>query len=72
MEIRVTKVEPPGPDDGQELPVVHFKGVSRSMHSNWDPNANSGIRGMSLSAKSPIPFNSVSVMGTNSIQVRSD
>jgi len=45
MELHATKIEPPGEDDGQSLPVVHFKGTSRSMHQSWDPNANSNIRG---------------------------
>lgn len=46
MEIRATKSEPPGPDDGQELPVIHFEGVSKSsMNTSWDPNANSTISG---------------------------
>ncbi|KAK4993389.1 hypothetical protein LTR66_006024 [Elasticomyces elasticus] len=45
MKLRVTKIVPPGEDDGQALPVVYFKGTSRSLHSQWDPNANSGIRG---------------------------
>jgi hypothetical protein len=45
MKISVTKIEPPGPEDGQALPVVHFKGVSRSLDGNWDENANSDIRG---------------------------
>ena len=45
MKVRVTKFEKPGPKDGQDLPVVHFAGVSRSMHSAWDPNANSKLRG---------------------------
>ncbi|KAK6344576.1 hypothetical protein TWF718_006536 [Orbilia javanica] len=27
LGISVTKIEPPGPNDGQGLPVVHFKGV---------------------------------------------
>ncbi|RFU35017.1 hypothetical protein B7463_g1330, partial [Scytalidium lignicola] len=45
MELEVTKIEPPGEEDGQDLPVVHFKGVCRSMHTSWDPNANSAIRG---------------------------
>jgi hypothetical protein len=45
MKIRVTKLEKPGEDDGQELPVVRFSGTSRSMHSAWDPNANSKLRG---------------------------
>lgn len=45
MELRVSKIEPPGPDDGQDLPIVYFVGISKSVHQNWDPNANSGIRG---------------------------
>ncbi|KAK6339992.1 hypothetical protein TWF730_001768 [Orbilia blumenaviensis] len=45
LGINVTKIEPPGPDDGQALPVVHFKGVSRLMHAFWDPNANSALTG---------------------------
>ncbi|CAM1511555.1 Fc.00g090680.m01.CDS01 [Cosmosporella sp. VM-42] len=45
MKVRVTSIEPPGPDDGQELPVVHFKGVSRSLDDLVDDNANSGLRG---------------------------
>lgn len=46
LKLRVTKVEPPGEDDGQDLPVVTFRGTSYSLHSSWDPNANSKIRGM--------------------------
>nr|POE71897.1 hypothetical protein CFP56_11773 [Quercus suber] len=30
---------------GTRLPVVHFKGTSKSLHASWDPNANSRIRG---------------------------
>jgi hypothetical protein len=45
MKISVTKIEPPGPDDGQDLPVVYFKGVSKSLDDSWDENANSEIRG---------------------------
>jgi hypothetical protein len=45
MELRTTKIEAPGPDDGQTLPVVHFTGTSRSMHQSWDPNAHSNLRG---------------------------
>ncbi|KAI7114769.1 hypothetical protein KC352_g34548 [Hortaea werneckii] len=29
----------------KRLPVVHFRGRSRSLHASWDPNANSAIRG---------------------------
>ncbi|KAI0834050.1 hypothetical protein F5Y06DRAFT_279715 [Hypoxylon sp. FL0890] len=46
MKIRVTRIEPPGPDDGQELPVVHFEGISRSLDDSYDENANSDLRGM--------------------------
>ncbi|KAI1640035.1 hypothetical protein F4809DRAFT_592263 [Biscogniauxia mediterranea] len=45
MQIYVTKIESPGPEDGQELPVVHFKGISRSMDESYDENANSDLRG---------------------------
>lgn len=46
LKLQVTKIEPPGEDDGQDLPVVTFKGTSRSLHASWDPNANSKIRGV--------------------------
>ncbi|PFH59517.1 hypothetical protein XA68_12220 [Ophiocordyceps unilateralis] len=46
MRIHVTSVEPPGPEDGQSLPVVHFKGMSRSLDDSWDDNANSDIRAL--------------------------
>ena len=45
MKIHVTKIEAPGPEDGQELPVVHFEGFSRSLDGSWDENANSDLRG---------------------------
>lgn len=45
MHLEVTKVEPPGPEDNQALPVVHFKGTSHVLHSFFDPNANSNLRG---------------------------
>lgn len=45
LQLRVTSVEAPGPDDGQDLPAVHFEGSSRSTFMAWDPNANSRIRG---------------------------
>ncbi|KAF4342215.1 hypothetical protein FBEOM_3857 [Fusarium beomiforme] len=44
MKIQVTSIEEPGPDDGQELPVVNFRGVSRSLDDSFDDNANSNIR----------------------------
>ncbi len=45
LKIRVTAVSPPGEDDHPDWPVVSFNGTSRSMHTSWDPNANSKIRG---------------------------
>lgn len=37
MSAEVTKVEPPGPGDG-ELPITHFKDVSRSLNQLWNTN----------------------------------
>ena len=51
MRLKVTSVEPPGEDDGQALPVVHFKGVSRALDASWDDNANSDLRGNSADYK---------------------
>ncbi|KAK8090995.1 hypothetical protein PG994_000500 [Apiospora phragmitis] len=45
MRITIDRIEPPGPEDGQDLPVVHFKGVSRSLDDSWDENANSDLTG---------------------------
>lgn len=46
MNLHVTSIEPPGPDDGQGLPVVHFKGISRSLDDDWDDDGNSSLRGI--------------------------
>ncbi|OAQ97015.1 hypothetical protein LLEC1_08108, partial [Akanthomyces lecanii] len=45
LKLRVTHIEPPGPDDGQELPVVHFTGDSRLLDDGWDANASSELKG---------------------------
>ncbi|KAI4261499.1 MAG: hypothetical protein L6R42_003304 [Xanthoria sp. 1 TBL-2021] len=45
VKLQVTKIEKPGEDDGQGLPVVHFKGSSYSALPPVDVNANSKIRG---------------------------
>jgi hypothetical protein len=45
LELCATKIEPPGPNDGQALPVVHYVGTSRSMHAIWESNAQSKIKG---------------------------
>ncbi|GAB7346909.1 hypothetical protein MBLNU459_g1981t2 [Dothideomycetes sp. NU459] len=46
LKLKVTKIEPPGEDDGKDFPVVTFKGTSWSLHASWDANANSKIRGI--------------------------
>lgn len=58
----MTHTEPPGPDDGQELPVVFFEGSSRSLHSAWDVNANSKIKGsVRLTKEGEVRWSSMSV-----------
>lgn len=54
MELHVTKIEPPGPSDHPDFPVVHFRGTSHSRGELWDPNAHSEIKGMHLSSQ-PVP-----------------
>lgn len=46
MKISVTKVEQPGEEDGQRLPVIHFRGHSSSFEPSLDPNSNSKIKGV--------------------------
>ncbi|KAI6785446.1 uncharacterized protein J7T54_007088 [Emericellopsis cladophorae] len=45
MEIKVVRIEPPGPDDHPSWPVVHYEGESRSLDDIFDDNANSDLRG---------------------------
>ncbi|KUJ23253.1 uncharacterized protein LY89DRAFT_728021 [Mollisia scopiformis] len=63
MEIRATKSEPPGPEDGQALPIYHFEGISTSsMNTSWDPNANSSIRGtVRLTKEGEVRWQTISV-----------
>ena len=56
MKLQATKIEAPGEDDGQKLPVVHFQGKSSSIRPSWDPNANSKIKGNISSPHPPIGF----------------
>ncbi|KAJ2983371.1 hypothetical protein NUW58_g6262 [Xylaria curta] len=48
MHIIVTDIEDPGPEDGQDLPVVNFKGISTAIDQSVDENANSDLRGTVL------------------------
>ncbi|KAH7150044.1 hypothetical protein B0J13DRAFT_620381 [Dactylonectria estremocensis] len=45
MQLHIDKIEPPGPNDGQDLPVVHFRGVTRSLDDSFDGGGNSDMRG---------------------------
>ena len=45
MKIHITKIEPPGEDDGQALPVVHFHGSSHPLRPHWDSSAKSKTKG---------------------------
>ena len=51
LKIRVHSIDDAGPDDMPGTKVVNFTGTSRSMHTSWDPNANSRIRGMVRTTK---------------------
>jgi len=62
MELKATHSESPGPNDGQEHPVVYFEGVSRSLHSAFDANANSNIRGnVRMTKEGEVRWQSISV-----------
>ncbi|OAA62321.1 F-box domain, Skp2-like protein [Cordyceps fumosorosea ARSEF 2679] len=45
LKLHVTKIEDPGPEDGQELPVVHFTGLSRMLEEDFDPSPSSILKG---------------------------
>lgn len=45
MKLEITKIEPPGEDEGKGLPVVWFKGTSAAVRPPWDPNTVSKIKG---------------------------
>lgn len=62
MKLKSYKVEAPEENDGQALPVVHFRGTSHSTHAHWDPNANSKIRGtVRLTKEGEVRWTSFSV-----------
>ncbi|KAI0457784.1 hypothetical protein F5B21DRAFT_72505 [Xylaria acuta] len=64
MRIFVTGVEKPGPEDGQDLPVVHFKGVSRSLDQSFDENADSDLRGsVRLTPEGEVRWTTFSIFG---------
>ncbi|GAW14375.1 hypothetical protein ANO14919_037770 [Xylariales sp. No.14919] len=64
MQIFVTSIENPGPEDGQGLPVVHFKGISRSLDQGFDENADSDLRGtVRLTPEGEVRWTTFSIFG---------
>lgn len=62
MKINAASVEPPGPEDGQELPVVHFRGASWSLHGGPGDNGTSDLKGtVRLTPEGEIRWTSFSV-----------
>jgi hypothetical protein len=48
MEVKVVRIDPPGPDEHPDWPIVHYEGQSRSLDDIFDDNANSDLRGKSV------------------------
>jgi hypothetical protein len=62
MHLKVVKVETPGQEDNQALPVVHFTGDSHILNAFWDPNTNSKLRGtVRLTREGEVHWTSVSI-----------
>ncbi|KAL8933999.1 MAG: hypothetical protein Q9211_005463 [Gyalolechia sp. 1 TL-2023] len=62
VKLHATSIEQPGEDDGQALPIVHFKGISSSALPPVDPNANSKIRGtVKLTPQGDVRWTTLSV-----------
>ncbi|KAI1536083.1 ferric reductase [Pyrenophora tritici-repentis] len=73
MSLWVTDVTAPGPLDHPDLPIVHFEGVSRSVNAQWDPNANSGIRGtVRMTREGEVRWQTISVFQGGEERWRSD
>ena len=56
MRLEITKIEPPGEEEGQGFPIVWFKGTSAAVRPPWDPNTVSKIRGNQTPTKGPTQF----------------
>lgn len=62
MVLEITDVTAPGPFDNPALPIVHFRGRSRSVVVAWDPNANSDIKGtVRLTPEGDVRWQTISV-----------
>lgn len=61
MDLEVTRIEPPGPNDDQGFPVVHFKGVSRSFDTDFVEDVHSTLSGsVRLTEEGEVKWSSVS------------
>ncbi|EOA88297.1 hypothetical protein ACJQWK_01419 [Exserohilum turcicum] len=73
MNLQVTDVTAPGPFEDPSMPIVHFRGKSKSVDAQWDPNANSGIRGtVRMTANGDIRWKTISVFHGGEERWRSD
>ncbi|KAM3499304.1 hypothetical protein MY11210_009621 [Beauveria gryllotalpidicola] len=62
LKLHITRIEPPGPDDGQALPVVHFAGDSRLLDDGWDANGTSELKGtVRLTKEGEVRWTSASI-----------
>lgn len=63
MDLKVTEVTHGDEFDNQDLPVVHFTGMSKSVEVSWDPNANSKIRGsVRLTPEGEVRWQTISIL----------
>ncbi|KAK7218511.1 hypothetical protein V2G26_006514 [Clonostachys chloroleuca] len=61
MDLEVTRIEPPGPNDDREFPVVHFKGVSRSFDTDFIEDVHSTLSGsVRMTEEGEVKWSSVS------------
>ncbi|KAM3453992.1 hypothetical protein NHJ6243_009004 [Beauveria neobassiana] len=62
LKLHITRIEPPGPEDGQALPVVHFAGDSRLLDDGWDANGASELKGtVRLTKEGEVRWTSTSI-----------
>ncbi|KAK1836618.1 hypothetical protein QBC39DRAFT_89137 [Podospora conica] len=61
IKIHVTEIEQ---EEGQQHPIVHFKGFSRSLDGSWDENGNSDLRGMAqMTPEGELRWTTFSIFG---------
>ncbi|PKS08964.1 hypothetical protein jhhlp_003577 [Lomentospora prolificans] len=66
MNLKVTAIEDPSPDDSPDLPVVHFSGFSRHLYHPNDPDISSDIEGTCrLTKEGEVRWTTVSTVNAN-------